>query len=670
MSGTGEPGTPSDRRSLLRTWLPRGGFVAGAVVLVWVSAIGASLTVLWLAVGLFAACTVVFVARQLRYGHAGDPVRLAQVGGLLMLAGVATFVVYAVSGADALPLVAATLLALGVGWVAEAVRRGRGPAGDRLIRVTALAAAALVLLLLIVLVAVLASTKQSLGSSIELALGGLAVAALVVFVNAASEWALRGLDGATAQLRGRSARSVARIAGLVVVGAVLVVVLVLWSRDWVLTAALVVGVLLLLLALVSSTHADVALILIAVAVLSAAPAEVSPPAPRLDASAHVLVAMGDSYMSGEGADTYYAGTDDAQGDQCRRSPTAYPVITAAAGSPFTQLVFLACSGALTYHVIARSDDPANARTQRGEPDTQTSQLVDLIRRNPGFRPSLVVLSIGGNDAGFGTIAETCLAPGDCSTQRALFVDNLPKVRQALLATYASLRKAVPDVPILVVPYPQPFANATRCDGVLLTRNERVFIHDFVDQPRQHRGVGRTPGGGVVRGGHEGRARQATPAAVRGQEGGGGHQLPGAGVRQRGLHSAVQPDPLAAQQPPSERPRPRRARPGAGRLDHSAPCGADPGHAGLRRTAVVAGGPPGRRRHRADPAVQPDGPESDQLPGARPQLGAEPGARAVAVGGPPAPRARPRLGGQRRDRQLAAQPAGPMSSPILASHIGA
>ena len=109
MSGTGEPGIPSDRRSLLRTWLPRGGFVAGAVVLVWVSAIGASLTVLWLAVGLFAACTVVFVARQLRYGHAGDPVRLAQVGGLLMLAGVATFVAYPVTGADALPLVAATL---------------------------------------------------------------------------------------------------------------------------------------------------------------------------------------------------------------------------------------------------------------------------------------------------------------------------------------------------------------------------------------------------------------------------------------------------------------------------------------------------------------------------------------------------------------------------------
>jgi lysophospholipase L1-like esterase len=488
VSDSGSAGSPSDTRSLLRTWVPRGAFVVGAIVLVWVSAAGTPISVLWFAVGLFAACTLVFVTRQLLYGHAGDPRRLAGVGGLLVLAGALTSGLYLVIGADALPLVAAALVVLGVGWVVEAMRRVDGPQGDRLVRVTAFATGAAFLPVLITLVVILVTTDQSLVSPVAIALVAVALVALVGLVNAASELTLRTLTssvGATRVVRW-SVLSVARIAGLVVVGLVLVVVAALWSRDWILTSALVVGVLLLLLALVSNTHADVALILVAVAVLAAAPVEVAPPVPALDdGSARVLVAMGDSYMSGEGADTYFAGTDDAQGDECRRSPTSYPVVTASAGSPFTQLVFLACSGARTYHVIARSDDPGHARSQKGEPDTQTSQLASLMRQHPAFRPSLVVLSIGGNDAGFGTIAETCLAPGDCSTQQALFVSNLPKVQQALVATYTSVKKAVskavPNVPILVVPYPQPFANVQRCDGVTLTGNERAFIRDFVDR---------------------------------------------------------------------------------------------------------------------------------------------------------------------------------------------
>ena len=484
MSDSGTAGGLGEQHALLRTWVPRAGFVVGAVVLVWVSAAGAPISVLWFAVGLFAACTLVFVARQLRYGHAGDPLRLARVGGLLVLAGLLVCAAYLVIGADALPLVGAALVALGVGWAVEAMRRVEGPWGERLIHVTTIATGAALLLALITLVVLLAVTDQSLVGPVAIALTGVAVVAFVGSVNAASEWTLRALTstvGATRVLRW-SLLSVARTAGLVVLGLVLVVVAVLWSRDWILTSALGVGVVVLLLALVSNTHADVALLLVVVAVLAAAPIEVAPPVPALDdASARVLVAMGDSYMSGEGADTYFAGTDDAQGDECRRSPTSYPVTAASAGNPFTQLVFLACSGARTYHVIARSDDPSHARAQQGEPDTQTSQLTSLIRQHPAFRPGLVVLSIGGNDAGFGTIAESCLAPGDCSTQRALFVDNLPKVQQALVATYASVRRAVPNVPILVVPYPQPFANVARCDGVALTGDERAFLRDFVNR---------------------------------------------------------------------------------------------------------------------------------------------------------------------------------------------
>jgi hypothetical protein len=61
------------RQHGLATWGPRVVFLLGAVALVWVSAKGMSITVLWLAVAAFAACTVLFVGFQLLVGHAGRP---------------------------------------------------------------------------------------------------------------------------------------------------------------------------------------------------------------------------------------------------------------------------------------------------------------------------------------------------------------------------------------------------------------------------------------------------------------------------------------------------------------------------------------------------------------------------------------------------------------------
>jgi lysophospholipase L1-like esterase len=257
----------------------------------------------------------------------------------------------------------------------------------------------------------------------------------------------------------------------------------LLSTDWLLTAAVLAIAVVLVVAVVSNTHADVALVLAVASLVAAAPLEEpEPDALTPVAGADTVVALGDSYMSGEGASVYYAGTNDAAGDhQCRRSPTAYAARLVVEKHRFDRLVFLGCSGARTYNVVATADDPGHARAQTGETGTQVDQLQKLRESNPGFRPSLVLVGIGGNDAGFATIGEICLAPGDCSSQRTLFEHNLPSVRRALFATYSSIRKAVPGVPVLAIPYPQPIADTRRCNGVALTQPERDFIRSFVDQ---------------------------------------------------------------------------------------------------------------------------------------------------------------------------------------------
>ena len=84
-----------------------------------------------------------------------------------------------------------------------------------------------------------------------------------------------------------------------------------------------------------------------------------------------IVAFGDSFMSGEGAPDFFAGTDQKGADQneCRRSPTAYPVLLAdendesdvPAVSELTEpgLDFYACSGAKLRDVLALcADNPA------------------------------------------------------------------------------------------------------------------------------------------------------------------------------------------------------------------------------------------------------------------------------------------------------------------------
>ena len=158
--------------------------------------------------------------------------------------------------------------------------------------------------------------------------------------------------------------------------------------------------------------------------------------PAHAATAVHYAALGDSYSSGVGA----GGTSGS----CAQSPNAYPALWAKANSP-ASFTFAACSGAKTSDVIS-------------------SQLSSLSAST-----TLVSITIGGNDAGFSSIMETCVLKSTSSCESAVasgeqFVNStLPG---QLNTTLADIRAHAPNAKIVVLDYPDFYdLNAKLCLGL-------------------------------------------------------------------------------------------------------------------------------------------------------------------------------------------------------------
>lgn len=238
------------------------------------------------------------------------------------------------------------------------------------------------------------------------------------------------------------------------------------------------------------TQADtvlIALVLLVMAVIAAHPA----PVPAEPGPGRLIVAIGDSYMSGEGAGSFFTGTDDAGANECRRAPTAYPFVFAedlGAKDYPGGVVSFACSGARTSHlnlptaqgVPQHPREPVNGTTAL----TQFQQLEALLDQR-ATDVDLILLGIGGNDSGFVTIGTTCMAPGHCDDLEQLWTRHLDaNVRRAIRTTYASLKSILEQrslrIPVLVVPYPDPIADR-RCPDIALAQTEIDFLHRFIGQ---------------------------------------------------------------------------------------------------------------------------------------------------------------------------------------------
>ena len=169
------------------------------------------------------------------------------------------------------------------------------------------------------------------------------------------------------------------------------------------------------------------------------------------AAAGGYVALGDSYSSGVGADSYISSSG-----ACKRSTKAYPYLWNAAHAP-ASFTFAACSGARTDDVLAGQLGGLNSST------------------------GLVSITVGGNDAGFADVMTTCVTGSDSTclnrinTAKAYVDSTLPG---KLDSVYSAIRAKAPGARVVVIGYPRFYRLGTVCVG--LSETKRSAINNAAD----------------------------------------------------------------------------------------------------------------------------------------------------------------------------------------------
>jgi hypothetical protein len=215
----------------------------------------------------------------------------------------------------------------------------------------------------------------------------------------------------------------------------------------------------------------------------------------------LIVAMGDSYSSGEGAGDYYTVSDNhhatRQWDACRRSPHAWirdtvlPGRTTSVGqqvdsySADTELGFVACSGAVVFNVDNGNYIPGSWQADRSIWYKNNGQFREISQVDSGFLSAdttLVTLSIGGNDAGFTDVLLACGAlPGSCEPDLPTFKQQADNLQPKLKALLQTIHDHAPNAQIVLMGYPNIFGTNPSCPQAgLFDTDERKDIGDLAD----------------------------------------------------------------------------------------------------------------------------------------------------------------------------------------------
>jgi lysophospholipase L1-like esterase len=168
------------------------------------------------------------------------------------------------------------------------------------------------------------------------------------------------------------------------------------------------------------------------------------------AAGTVYAALGDSYSSGVGAGSY------GSSGSCYRSSKAYPQLWTNAHSG-TSLTFLACSGARTGDVIGQANSIPSSAT-------------------------LVTVTVGGNDAGFADVMQSCTLGSDSAcvsrvnTAKTYINGTLPPL---LTNTYNAIKAKAPGARLVVLSYPRFYTVPGSC-WVGLSDTKRSAINSGAD----------------------------------------------------------------------------------------------------------------------------------------------------------------------------------------------
>jgi lysophospholipase L1-like esterase len=168
------------------------------------------------------------------------------------------------------------------------------------------------------------------------------------------------------------------------------------------------------------------------------------------AAAPSYVALGDSYAAGDGTGVYY-------NTSCYTSPDSYPPLVATKDG--YSLTFAACSGATTSTVDSGQLSSLNSST------------------------SLVTIQVGGNDAGFSSVMESCAlyyftCQSSINSADSYIESSLPA---ALNTTYNDIRTDAPNAKVLAIGYPHLFtASGNTCGINLLTSSHEKSLNQTAD----------------------------------------------------------------------------------------------------------------------------------------------------------------------------------------------
>lgn len=224
--------------------------------------------------------------------------------------------------------------------------------------------------------------------------------------------------------------------------------------------------------------------------------------PRLD-----YLALGDSFTSGEGEtdDNYYLNGTNDEFEKCHVSTRSYPYLIANLSDiDPTYMRSVACSGARTEDVIGNDSGYLGQGKRLGigginlsPPDiilskdqSKNSFIPGHIRQNTfveKYRPSVVTIGIGGNDAGFMETLKTCIGPNTCDAagtsedreQTAIEIKNL---FNTLVETYKNIYMASPNSKIYAIGYPKIINQDGDCGlslGYLLDDTEKQFVNEGI-----------------------------------------------------------------------------------------------------------------------------------------------------------------------------------------------
>ncbi|MEU2238291.1 SGNH/GDSL hydrolase family protein [Streptomyces sp. NPDC018338] len=195
---------------------------------------------------------------------------------------------------------------------------------------------------------------------------------------------------------------------------------------------------------------------------------------------HMVVAMGDSYSSGEGAGAYSPESNTSHGtsrwNACRRSANSWarkvvlPGQSSGIGalsdgfSSAVEFQNLACSGSMTKNVAYVPS--GNAPQGHGE-----GQFREVRQTDSGVLDSnttLVMLTLGGNDeTGFATAMEECGNLTNCSSDSTFLPRNkaiVDRMIPDLASVLETIATKAPNATVVLMGYPELLSRTVKCAG--------------------------------------------------------------------------------------------------------------------------------------------------------------------------------------------------------------